>query len=76
MQEVNSEELHDFFSSPNIIRQIKSRRMNWKGMCHACERRKECTRFWWESPKEEDHTEDRSVDGRMGSYGDWLRRGV
>jgi hypothetical protein len=28
---------------------------------------KKCTRFWRESPKENDHSEDRSVDGRMRS---------
>jgi hypothetical protein len=22
-----------------------------------------CTRYWWESPKERDHSEDRGVDG-------------
>jgi hypothetical protein len=26
-----------------------------------------CTGFWWESPKEKDHLEDRGVDGRIGS---------
>jgi hypothetical protein len=36
-------------------------------MWHAWENREKCTRFWWESPKERDHSEDRSVDGRMGS---------
>jgi hypothetical protein len=41
-------------------------------MCHACvcgrgeERRENCTRFWCESLKERDHSEDRSVDRRMG----------
>jgi hypothetical protein len=25
-----------------------------------------CIRFWWESPKERDYSEDRGVDGRMG----------
>jgi hypothetical protein len=25
------------------------------------------TRFWGESPKERDHSEERGVDGRMGS---------
>jgi hypothetical protein len=28
---------------------------------------RKCTRFWWESPKERDNSEDRGVDGRMGS---------
>jgi hypothetical protein len=27
-------------------------------MWHAWERREKCTRFWWESPKERDHSED------------------
>jgi hypothetical protein len=35
-------------------------------MWHAWERRGKCTRFWWESPKERQHSEDRGVDGRMG----------
>jgi hypothetical protein len=33
-------------------------------------------RFWWESPKERDHSEDRGIGGRMGSQwilGRWLR---
>jgi hypothetical protein len=34
------------------------------------ERRKMCTRFWWESQKERDLSEDRGVDGRMGS--EWI----
>jgi hypothetical protein len=28
---LHSEELHNFYSSPDIIRQIKSRRMRWVG---------------------------------------------
>jgi hypothetical protein len=39
-------------------------------MWHACERRENCTRFWWESPKERDHSEDQGVGGRMGS--EWI----
>jgi hypothetical protein len=35
-------------------------------MWHAWERRGKCTRFWWESPTERDHSEDRGVDDRMG----------
>jgi hypothetical protein len=25
-----------------------------------------CTKLWWETPKERDHSEDRDVDGSMG----------
>jgi hypothetical protein len=44
--------------------------------------RGKCTRFWWESPKERDHSEDRGVDrmdlgetGRAGAFS-WLRIGT
>jgi hypothetical protein len=35
-------------------------------MWHAWERGEKCRGFWWESPKETDHLEDRGVDGKMG----------
>jgi hypothetical protein len=35
-------------------------------MWHAWERRENCTGYWWESPKERDHSEDRGIDGRLG----------
>jgi hypothetical protein len=38
-----------------------------QGMWHAWERRE---RFWWESPKETDHSEDQGIDDRMGS--EWI----
>jgi hypothetical protein len=43
-------------------------------MWHAWEMGETCTGFWWESPKEKDHLEDRGVDGRKGSKWtlDWL----
>jgi hypothetical protein len=34
-------------------------------MWHAWERRENCTRFWWESQKERDHSEYQGVDGRI-----------
>jgi hypothetical protein len=32
-------------------------------MWHAWERTEKCTRFWWESPKERDHSKDQVVGG-------------
>ena len=31
MKEIHNEELNDLYSSPNIVRVIKSRRMGWAG---------------------------------------------
>jgi hypothetical protein len=40
-------ELHNLYSSPDIIRQIKSRRMRWAR--HVARMGGErCTGFWWE----------------------------
>jgi hypothetical protein len=64
---LHSEELHMLYSSPNIIRQIKSRRMRWTGHVARMGGRERCTKVCCESPKERDHMEDRSVDGKMGS---------
>jgi hypothetical protein len=67
----NSEELHILCLSPDIIRQIKSKRMKWAGhVARMGEERGKCTGFWWESPKEGDHSENQGVDGRMGS--EWI----
>jgi hypothetical protein len=43
-----------------------------QGMWHAWERREKCTGFWWESPRERDHSEDRGIDGSLGSQ--WILR--
>jgi hypothetical protein len=41
-------------------------------MWYAGERREKWTRSWCESPKERDHSEDRDIDGMMGS--EWILR--
>jgi hypothetical protein len=33
-------------------------------------RGEKCTKFWWGSPKERDHSKDEGVEGRMGS--EWI----
>jgi hypothetical protein len=63
-----NEELDNWYSSPNINRQIKSSRMRWAG--HVARIGEERKGFGGrESPKEGDHSEDRIVDG-MGS--EWI----
>jgi hypothetical protein len=39
--------------------------MRWTGHVARMGEEKKCTGFWWESPKERDHLENRGVDGRM-----------
>jgi hypothetical protein len=46
-RKLHSEELHNLYSYPDIVTQVKSRRMRWVGMWHVWERRGKCTRFWW-----------------------------
>jgi hypothetical protein len=45
-------ELHNLYSSPDIIRQIKSRRMQWAGHVAHVGVGETCAGFWWESRKE------------------------
>jgi hypothetical protein len=46
----HNEELRDLYSSPSIIRTIKSRRMRWAG--HVARMGEK--RNWWESQRERD----------------------
>jgi hypothetical protein len=50
-----NEELHNFYSSPSIIRTIKSRRMRWAAHVARMGRRGMHIGFRWESQKEGDH---------------------
>jgi hypothetical protein len=67
---LHSEELHTLYSSPDIIRRIKSRKMRWAEHVARMGEERKCKRCWWESPKERYHLEDQGVDGRMGS--EWI----
>jgi hypothetical protein len=64
------EEFYNLYSSPNIIRQIKSRRIRWAGhVAHKGEERNVC-KVLVGSQRERGHLEDRVVDGRIGS--EWI----
>jgi hypothetical protein len=53
-RKLHNEKLHNLYSSPSIIRIIKSRRMRWAG--HAeWGRRGMCIGYWWESKRDRDH---------------------
>jgi len=46
-KKLHNEELNVVYSSPNIVRVIKTRRMRWAGhVAHMGEGRG-CTGFWW-----------------------------
>jgi hypothetical protein len=52
---------HNLYSSPSIIRMIKSRRLRWAGHVARMGREGMCVRDWWESRKEGDHWEDKDI---------------
>jgi hypothetical protein len=63
---IHNGELNDFYSSPNIVRVIKSRRMRLEGhVARMGERRGGCIGSWWGNRRERDHSEDATVDGRI-----------
>jgi hypothetical protein len=49
------EGLHNLYSSPNMIRMFKSRRMRWARHVARMGRRGMHMGFWWESQKEGEH---------------------
>jgi hypothetical protein len=67
-RKLHNEELHNLYSSPNIISQITSRRMRWVG--HVARMGEERKVYMVLVGKVRDYVEDQGVDGRMGS--EWI----
>jgi hypothetical protein len=63
---LHNEELHNLYSSPHIIRQVKSRRMWWAGHVARMGEERKVLKFLMGKPEERDHLEDQGVDKKMG----------
>jgi hypothetical protein len=48
-RKLHNEELHNLYSSPSVIRMIKSRRIKWARHVAQMERRRMHIGFWWGS---------------------------
>jgi len=64
-RKLHIEELNDLYSSPNIVRVIKSRRMRWAGHVVGMGRGEAYTGFWWGNLREREHLEDPGIGGRI-----------
>jgi hypothetical protein len=63
-RKLHNEEVHNLYSSPSIIRMIKSRRMRWAGCVARMGAKRKHIGYCWESQKKRDHWGDQDV-------GDW-----
>ena len=88
-RKLHNEELNDLYSSPNIVRVVKSRQMRWAGHVARMGGVEVCTGCWWGSLRDRGHWGDQDVDGRIilrwifrklegvvGTGWSWLRIGT
>jgi hypothetical protein len=66
-RKLHNGELHNLYSSADIIRQIKSRRMRWAGHVARIGEGRNVYRFLVGKPEGKGRLEDQGVEGRMGS---------
>jgi hypothetical protein len=64
-RKLHSGELHNLCSSPNIVRQIKSKRMRWAGHVARMGEWRNVYSVLVGNPEGKSHVEDQGVDGRM-----------
>jgi hypothetical protein len=65
MEKIAYDELHNLYSSPNIVRVIKSRRMRWAGHVARMGEGRGVYRVLDGRPEGKNHWEDLGVDGRI-----------
>ena len=59
---LHNEELNDLYSSPNVVRVIKSKTMGWAGHVARMGEEKGVLGSWWGDRREGDHWRDLGVD--------------
>jgi hypothetical protein len=73
-RKLQSGELHNLYSSPDIIRQIKSRITRWAGHVARMGEGRNVYRVLVGKPEGKDHLKDQGVDGKMDQNGRTLGR--
>jgi hypothetical protein len=66
-RKLHSGELHNLYSTPDIIRQIKSRRMRWAGHVARMGEGRNVYSVLVGKREGKNHLKDQDVDGRLGS---------
>ena len=64
-RKLRNEELNDLYSSPNIVRVVKSRRMRWAGHVARMEEDRGVHRVLVGKPEGKSHWGDQDVDGMI-----------
>jgi hypothetical protein len=64
-RKLQNEEFHNLYSSPNIVKIVKSWRIKWAGHVACMEKSEMRTKFRLESLKERGHSEDLGKDKRI-----------
>jgi hypothetical protein len=64
-RKLHNEELHDLYSSTNIVRAIISRKIGWAGHVARMGREESYAGLCWENLREKDYYGDPGIDGRI-----------
>jgi len=64
-RKIHNDELNYLYSSSNIVRVIKLRRMRWAGHVAQMGREEVYAGFWWGNLRQRDRLEDPGVNGRI-----------